>query len=218
MTTGRFITFEGGEGVGKSTQAKALAERLTARGREVVVTREPGGTAFAEAVRELILRADAAPKSALAEALLFSAARADHLDQLIRPALARGAVVISDRFADSTRAYQGAAGGLDTAAITTLEALTLGGTRPDLTILLDLDPKTGLARANQRRGAQTPGTFIAVDTFEGRTLAFHERLRAAFLDLARAEPKRVVTISAFGNPLTVADQVWDAVSARLEIA
>jgi dTMP kinase len=220
MIKGRFITFEGGEGVGKSTQARLLAERLTTAGREAVVTREPGGTPFAEKVRDLVLTSEGATRSPLAEALLFSAARADHLDGLIRPALARGAFVISDRFADSTRAYQGAAGGLDRDVLSALETITLAGTHPDLTILLDLDPKIGLARANQRRGAQTPapGGFLVADTFEGRTLAFHERLRAGFLALAEAEPARFVTIPAFGNPLTIADQVWAAVTDRLGLA
>lgn len=216
MTTGRFITFEGGEGVGKSTQVRLLAERLTAAGITAVLTREPGGTPFAEKVRDIVLAPESAPKAPLAEALLFSAARADHLDQLIRPALARGDWVICDRFADSTRAYQGAAGGLSPQAIEAIEHLALGDLKPDLTVVLDLDPKIGLARANARRGAQTPGTFIASDTFEGRTLAFHERLRQGFLHIARAEPQRVAVIDAFRNQLIIADAVWALVVERLK--
>ena len=215
MTTSRFITFEGGEGAGKSTQVRLLAERLTAAGLTAVLTREPGGTPFAEKVRDIVLTPEFAPKAPLAEALLFSAARADHLEQVIRPALARGEWVISDRFADSTRAYQGAAGGLSPLTIDAIEHIALGETKPHLTIVLDLDPKTGLARANARRGAQTPGTFVATDTFEGRKLAFHERLRQGFLDIARAEPARVAVIDAFQNQLTIADAVWSLVNERL---
>lgn len=219
MSRGLFITFEGGEGVGKSTQIRHLAERLTAFGREVVTTREPGGTPFAEKVRDLVLDPVAATRTPLAEALLFSAARADHIVQLITPALMRGAVVLSDRFADSTRAYQGAAGGLDAGVVATLETLTLGHVRPDLTIILDLDPKIGLARANTRRGAQTsgaePGGFLVPDAFEGRDLAFHARLRQAFLDIASAEPDRCVVVDAFANQLLLADRIAVHVDARL---
>lgn len=215
MTTGRFITFEGGEGAGKSTQVRLLAERLTAAGLATVVTREPGGTPFAEKVRDLILAPESAPKAPLAEALLFSAARADHLDQLIRPALARGDWVISDRFSDSTRAYQGAAGGLAPHTISDIERLALGDTQPHLTLVLDLDPKVGLARANQRRGAHSPGAWVVTDTFEGRDLDFHIRLRQGFLDIARAEPARVAVIDAFQNQLAIADAVWAIVAERL---
>jgi dTMP kinase len=215
MKVGRFITFEGGEGAGKSTQVRLLAERLAARGVVAVVTREPGGTPFAEKVRDIVLTPDTAPKAPLAEALLFSAARADHVDQLIRPALQRGEWVISDRFADSTRAYQGAGGGLPVATVAEIERIALAGLVPDLTIVLDLDPAVGLARADQRRGAQTPGAFVATDTFEGRRLAFHQRLRQGFLDIAHAEPQRIAVIDAFQNPLTIADAVWRLVDERL---
>jgi dTMP kinase len=215
MTKGRFITFEGGEGAGKSTQAKLLAERLTARGIKTVTTREPGGSPFGEQVRAFILSPDTAPHTPLSEACLFSAARADHLEQVIRPALARGDWVISDRFTDSTRAYQGAAGGLAPETIFALERLVLADTRIDLTLVLDLDAKAGLTRATTRRTAQSPGQFIAVDTFEARTLAFHERLRAGFLAIAKAEPQRVVVIDGQQNPLRIADQVWAVVEERL---
>ena len=215
MTAGKFITFEGGEGAGKSTQARYLSERLMAHGITALVTREPGGTPFAEAVRNIVLTPATAPKAPLAEALLFSAARADHLGQLIVPALARGDWVISDRFADSTRAYQGAAGGLAPETITDIERLTLGGVAPHLTVVLDLDPAVGLARSDQRRGAQTPGTFVATDTFEGRRLAFHQRLRQGFLDIAKGEPHRVAVVDGFQNPLAIADAVWRLVEERL---
>ncbi len=176
MIKGKFITFEGGEGSGKSTQAGLLAERLRARGLTVVVTREPGGSALADRLRELILAPSKAPPSALAEALMFYAARADHLDKTIRPALEKGHWVVCDRFSDSTRAYQGAAGGLDPAVIDALERMVVGASAPDLTLLLDLDPSVGLARADARRksvaSALTTGGFIVADTFEGRTSGF----------------------------------------------
>jgi dTMP kinase len=215
MTQGRFITFEGGEGAGKSTQVKLLAERLTQAGRRVVTTREPGGSEFAEHVRTLILSAETAPKSALAEALLFFAARADHLSETIRPALAAGSWVLCDRFSDSTRVYQGIAGGLGHAVIDDLERIVLGATVPDLTVLLDLDAKAGLSRANARRINAAQGGFIAVDTYEARTLAFHERLRQGFLDIAKAQPKRIAVVDAALNPGAIADGIWHIVAERL---
>lgn len=215
MTLGRFITFEGGEGAGKSTQARYLAERLASKGVPAIVTREPGGTPFAEKVRDIVLTPETAPKAPLAEALLFSAARADHVEQLIRPALQRGTWVISDRFADSTRAYQGAAGGLSPDIVGEIERIALGGLTPDLTIVLDLDPRVGLARADQRRGAQTPGAFVVTDTFESRRLAFHEKLRQGFLDIAAREPGRVVVLDGFQNAVTIAEAVWRLVEARV---
>src|SRR5690606_18081710 len=150
MARGKFITFEGGEGAGKSTQAQLLAERLKARDIQVVLTREPGGSAFAEQVRELILGSNTADHGRLAEALLFSAARADHLERTIRPALEAGQWVICDRFADSTRVYQGVAGGLPKAIIEALERIVVDDTVPDLTIVLDLPATDGLARARGR--------------------------------------------------------------------
>jgi dTMP kinase len=213
QSRGIFITFEGGEGVGKSTQIKHLAARLAKMGIEPLLTREPGGSAFAETARGLLLDPKAAPQSAMAQALLFYAARADHLEVTIRPALSAGRWVLCDRFADSTRAYQGAASGVDTAAIAALDGLVVGSDQPALTVLLDLDPKVGLARADQRRTA-APGAFIAADTYESRRLDFHQRLRAGFLEIAKHEPSRVVVIDAFQNELTIADQVWRHVSER----
>ena len=217
VTPGRFITFEGGEGAGKSTQIAHLAARLKEAGVRTALTREPGGSAFAERVRDVLLDAAAAPKSAIAQALAFYAARADHLDVLIRPTLRAGTWVLSDRFADSTQAYQGAAGDVTPAALAALDALVVGPTRPDLTLLLDLDPKVGLMRANQRRTSATPGAFVAVDTFEGRKLEFHQKLRAGFLAIAKAEPDRVAVLDAFQNELTLADQIWRHVSARFQL-
>ena len=165
---GAFITLEGGEGAGKSTQVRMLAESLRLRGRECVTTREPGGSPGAEALRNILLSGAVAPLGPMAEAMLFAAARIDHLDHTIRPALERGAFVICDRFADSTRAYQGALGNIDPARIRALEEVTVGDTRPNLTLILDLPATTGLARAGARRGAEK------ADRFESQNLAFHE--------------------------------------------
>jgi dTMP kinase len=213
QNSGRFITFEGGEGVGKSTQIKHLAATLQSQGISPVLTREPGGSPFAERAREILLDPGATPKGALAQSLLFFAARSDHLDETIRPALAAGRWVLCDRFTDSTRAYQGAASGVDPATIATLDHMVVGADQPHLTVLLDLDPKIGLARADQRRAA-TPGGFIAADTYEGQRLDFHQRLRQGFLEIAQQEPNRVVVVDAFRNELTIADEIWRIVSSR----
>jgi dTMP kinase len=206
---GRFITLEGGEGVGKSVQAERLGKRLAALGLDVVRTREPGGSPGAEALREGILSGFAADFSPAGQALLFAAARVDHLDKTIVPALARGAWVVSDRFADSTRAYQGAAGNLPSEFIATLERLTVGPSQPDLTLILDLQPEIGLKRAAARR--QTG----PADRFESEGLAFHETLRRAFLDIAAAEPWRCVVIDAYKSEDNVAAAIWSAVESRL---
>lgn len=211
--TAKFITFEGGEGTGKSTQARRLVERLTATGRACVTTREPGGTPFAEKVRALVLSAEE-PRSALSEALLFSAARADHVERLIRPSLESGSWVVCDRFSDSTRAYQGAAGGVPADVLAELEALAVGPTRPDLTIVLDLPPTTGLARAVARRRSTTE-TDAEPDAFEARLVGFHERLRQGFLDIADREPERCVVVDADAQPDVVAAVVWAHVCRRL---
>jgi len=207
---GRFITLEGGEGAGKSVQARALTARLQGLGLQVVATREPGGSPHAEALREIILSGEAARFGPAAEALLFSAARIDHVDNTIAPALARGAWVVCDRFADSTRAYQGSAGKLDRDLIARLEQVAVGVRRPDLTLILDLPAEQGLARAAKRRGAGAD-----VDRFESEGLAFHRTLRDAFLDIAREEPDRCVVIDASGDEASVAEAIGNAVSARL---
>jgi len=188
---GRFITFEGGEGVGKSTQLERLAEHLRGCGFEVVTTREPGGTPKAEQLRAILLAGRIAPLGPLAEAALFSAARADHVETLIAPALKRGAWVLCDRFADSTRAYQGSRGGVDARTLALLERAAVGETRPDLTIMLDLPARAGLARAALRRGGLDGG-----DRFEREEPSFHEALRQAFLDIAEGEPERCCVIDA----------------------
>jgi dTMP kinase len=217
MERGRFITFEGGEGSGKSTQAWLLSERLAAHAVPVRTTREPGGSTFAEHVRALLLSAQSAPKGALAEALLFNAARADHLDETIRPALAGGTWVICDRFADSTRVYQGAAGGLDGSIIDTLETIVLAETRPDLTFVLDIDPVVGLARARERRNALASASSDGEDPYEARQLAFHRQLRAGFLAVASADPQRVVVVDGALSQEAIADVIWRTAAARLAI-
>lgn len=206
---GRFITFEGGEGAGKSTQVRRLLERLQGLGIDAVVTREPGGSTGAEIMRHLILSGAAKPLGPLAEAALFAAARADHLDATIRPALARGAWVVCDRFADSTRVYQGTLGDVDPGLIAALEAVTVGDTRPDLTLILDLPAEVGLARAAARSGSNA-------DRFESEGLNFHRRLREAFRALAAREPERCVLIDAGAGVDTVAEAIWEAVSSRLK--
>ena len=208
MTRGRFITLEGGEGAGKSTQLKRLGERLRAQGLEVVTTREPGGSPGAEAIRELVLNGSADRWSPVTETLLMYAARRDHIERVIEPSLARGAWVVCDRFADSTRAYQGAGGGTDPALIAALEAQVLGAARPDLTLVFDIPPQTGLERAQARGGEMR---------FESKGLAFHERLREGFLAIVRAEPDRCALIDAGGSIEAVEAAVWDAVRHRLGV-
>ena len=208
MHLAKFITFEGGEGSGKSTQTRLLAERLGVRGLDVLVTREPGGSPFAERVRALILDPATPPHSALSEALLFYAARADHLERTIRPALCAGRWVVCDRFSDSTRVYQGHAGTLDGKTLAALEAIAVGAAKPDLTVIVDIPVAEGLARASQRRTG-------AVDPYEARTLAFHEKLREGFLKIAAAEPGRCVLIDGSLPEDDVARRVWAAVETRL---
>ena len=210
MQRGRFISLEGGEGAGKSTQARRLAERLGAGGREVVLTREPGGSAGAEAIRSLLVEGDADRWSAVSETLLMYAARRDHIERLIEPALERGAWVISDRFMDSTRAYQGAAGGAPTALIEALELDVVGAVTPDLTLILDMPVEAGLARAAGRGAGE--------GRFESKGHGFHTRLRAAFLKIAEREPERCALLSAEGDLDVVAARIWDVVAARLEVS
>jgi dTMP kinase len=213
MRSGKFITFEGGEGVGKSTQAQLLVAGLAKRGINAILTREPGGSPFAERIRALLLDPATPPHGALAEALLFYAARADHLQQTIAPHLAAGGWVVCDRFSDSTRVYQGSAGGLGPDVLEALDHLVVREYRPDLTVVLDLDPRDGLARVTRRR-APTPAPDIA-DRFEGRELEFHRRLRAGYLALAEADPQRLIVIDASLAPDVIAAAVWQAVSDRL---
>ena len=214
MATGKLITFEGGEGSGKSTQAQRLADSLRGRGDDVLLTREPGGSPFAEQVRGLILDPATAPHSALSEALLFYAARSDLLDTVIRPALAAGRWVICDRFSDSTRVYQGVAGGVEPAVLDRLEDMIVGRTRPDLTVILDLPADIGLARAADRRRANA-GVVMQADAYEKRDLAFHERLRAGYAMIAKVEPQRCVLVDGAKSPDTIAAEIWAHVERRL---
>src|SRR2546421_11983890 len=207
--SGKFITFEGGEGAGKSTQVSLLAKRLQALGLGVVVSREPGGSAGAEAIRHVLLSGAAKPLGPHAEAILFAAARSDHLRQTIKPALERGQWVISDRFADSTRVYQGVLGNVDARLIARLEKITVGELGPDLTVILDVPPKQALARLTARRGD------MPADRFEAEAFDFHKKLREAYLELAEHEPERCVVINAGADAATVSEFVWAAVSARL---
>ncbi len=210
MARGRFITFEGGEGVGKSTQARLLTERLRAAGVMVTATREPGGSPGAEAIRALLVRGDADRWSPVSETLLFFAARRDHIERLIRPELERGAWVVCDRFTDSTRAYQAIAGEGPMELISELEQRVLDGVWPDLTLVLDMEVDAGLGRAASRRGAET--------RFEDKGLRFHDRLRAAFRDIATSDPGRCVLIDAAGAADAVAARVLGAVNERLGAA
>lgn len=212
MARGRFITLEGGEGAGKSTQARLLAEFLRGRSLEVVVTREPGGSPFAERVRDLVLDAATPQPSQLAEALLFNAARADHLEQLIEPALLRGAWVICDRFSDSTRVYQGEVGGMAGNVLDALDEIVVGDRKPDLTFVIDLDPVVGLARVAQRTAAAPPA---AADRYEMRSASYHEKLRDGFLRIARADPVRCVVVDGFKSVDQLALDIKGHVDARL---
>jgi dTMP kinase len=207
---GRFITFEGGEGTGKSTHAALLAARLRSFGIGVNLTREPGGTPGAEVMRYILLSGAVRPLGPNAEALMFAAARDDHLTSLIRPSLDRGRWVVCDRFADSTRIYQGVAGKVDPRTIRAMERIVVGDTRPDLTFILDVPAKEGMRRAAARRGEGT------TDRFEGEALAFHEKLRDGFLTLAANEPDRCVLIDATMPKQDVAEQIWRVVLKKLD--
>jgi dTMP kinase len=229
----RFITFEGGEGSGKSTQARRLARRLSDAGLPVLTTREPGGTEMAERIRALLVTGDPQALSSTAEALLNYAARDDHLRRVIRPALREGRVVISDRFADSTRAYQVLAGDCPAPLVDALERHVVGEAMPGLTFIMDIDPAVGLARARNRtrkgddavteaeaRDATSPREGLqrksaVEDRFERFGLAFHERLRNAYLEIARAHPERCVIVDAARPPDLVEAEIWEHVRRHL---
>ena len=209
---GRFITFEGGEGTGKSTQAALLAQRLRAMGVGVVLTREPGGSPGAEIIRHVLLSGAAKSLGPDGEAILFAAARDDHVRSTIEPALSRGRWVVSDRFADSTNVYQGTLGQVDPLLLGGLHRVTVGTLKPDLTFILDVPAEVGLERASKRRGD------AGADRFEGESLEFHERLREAYLHLAAGEPDRCVLIDARDPQAAVATRIWDTVAKRLDPA
>ena len=209
---GRFITFEGGEGAGKSNHARLLADRLKQLGISIVLTREPGGSPGAEVIRHVLLSGITKPLGVRTEALLFAAARDDHVRTTIAPALAAGRWVICDRFIDSTRVYQGTLGGLDPKFIRALERVTVGDLKPDLTLVLDVPAEVGLKRAGKRRGQR------AADRFEAESRSFHEELRRAYRLLAAAEPGRCVLIDATAPKSAVAERIWAIVSERLDPA
>lgn len=211
MTQGRFITLEGGEGAGKSTQAALLADALRAAGHEVVITREPGGTPGAEAIRHLLLDPQGTAWSLRSEALLFAAARANHVEVLIRPALARGAIVVCDRYIDSTRAYQGGEGRLPDEEIMAIHRLGTGLFMPDLTLLVEVDPATVATRLALRDAAGS-------DRIGGRDAAFHAKVARRFADIAHAEPDRVARIDGNGSAAQVHTAVMQAVRNRLGLA
>ena len=201
---GRFITFEGGEGCGKSTQIKCLKEALEKEGVAVVLTREPGGTWLSEEIRHLIKDQETDAPCDRSELLLFLAARAQLVKNVIRPALEAGKWVLSDRFSDSTLAYQGYGRGLPLGDLRRMNDFACNGLKPDLTLLLDVDPEVSRARMRRREAA----TATTADRIEKAGEEFHERLRAGFAALAKAEPERIVTIDANGTPDEVWEQIW----------
>ena len=211
MSSGFFITFEGGEGAGKSTQIERLARKMRAKKYDVLVTREPGGSPGVEAVRHVLLSGAAEPFGPKMEALLFAAARSDHVEQVIRPAVESGSIVLCDRFMDSSRVYQGVTGDIDPEFMDALEKVAVNGMVPDMTLIFDIDPTEGLRRATVRRG-----TEAAADRFEKETLAIHQRRRDAFLAIAAAEPERCIVVDASADPDTVENVVTAAVFAALE--
>ena len=207
---GKFITFEGGEGTGKSTQAAMLALRLESLGLNVQLTREPGGSPGAEIIRHVLLSGAAKPLGPDVEAMLFAAARDDHVHWTILPAIEAGKWVISDRFADSTRVYQGVLGQVDQRLIKGLERVSIGDLNPDLTVILDVPVEIGLERARLRRGAAGEP-----DRFEAENVEFHQKLREAYRAIAEAEPERCVVIEAAGAKEEIAKAIWETVKARL---
>jgi dTMP kinase len=207
---GRFITFEGGEGSGKSTHAEQLAKHLRSLGLKVVLTREPGGSAGAEVIRHILLSGIAKPLGAETEAILFAAARDDHVRTVIRPALIDGKWVVCDRFIDSTRVYQGALGKVDMKLIRSLERVTVGAAMPDLTFVLDVPAKVGLARAKRRRGKGI------ADRYEAEAVEFHEELGRAYRALANQEPRRIQIIDGRAPRDVVAGRIWEIVEQRLQ--
>ena len=206
---GRFITFEGGEGSGKSTQIRKLADRLNAAKLRAIVTREPGGSPGAEIIRHLVLSGMGKLLGAEAETLLFAAARDDHVHTVILPALNQGIWVLCDRFYDSTRAYQGRLGQVQPGVLNAMQRVTIGDLKPDLTLILDVPVEVGLQRASARRGSATP------DRFEAEDVNFHQDLRNAYRQIAAEEPQRCVLIDATADPDTVAAQIWTALRNHL---
>lgn len=207
-TRGHFITFEGGEGSGKSTQIRLLAERLDAEGLRAIVTREPGGSPGAEIIRHVLLSGVGKMLGAEAETLLFIAARDDHVRNVIEPALRQNIWVLCDRFADSTRVYQGHAGKVDLRVLDAMERVTIGALKPDLTLILDIPVEVGMQRAAKRRGTEAP------DRFEAEDIDFHQKLHDGYLAIARREPERCALIDATKTPENVANDIWSTLMQR----
>lgn len=211
LNKGVFITFEGGEGAGKSSQIKLLDNKLNKLDYETILTREPGGTAGAEAIRHVILSGNAEKLGADVEAMLFSAARSDHVEKVIRPALMSDKIVLCDRFYDSTRVYQGATGSVDMEFLYSLERIACDDVWPDLTLILDLSVEEGMKRANARRSKGT-----VPDRFEKEDMQAQEMRREAFIKIAEKEPERCKLIDASGSEKQVAKRIWEVVEPLLE--
>jgi dTMP kinase len=214
--SGLFVTFEGGEGCGKTTQINRLTSALSAAGRRVVATREPGGTPEGEQLRHLIVQRGSGEWSPLAEVLMILAARQMHVENIIRPSLVEGSVVICDRFSDSTIAYQSCGRGLERHTIEALSDIVIGDFKPDLTIVLDMDVQKGLERSSKRLASEAFGSRKTEDRFEKFDMAFHERVRKGFLDIARADKARCHVLDASQDVDVVAGQVRELVFNRLK--
>ncbi len=215
MGKGLFISFEGGEGAGKTTQINRLADYLSNQGKRVVTTREPGGTKEAESIRNLLVQREGGDWDAMAEVLLLYAARVMHINKVIKPALEQGQIVICDRFSDSTMAYQGYGRGLDKDKIKEIECTSIEGFKPDLTFILDIDVRDGLERSNKRLSSEK-GYGKTEDRFERMEIEFHERLRQGFLDIARQEPERCSVINATQGVDDMAAAIRNLISAKLK--
>lgn len=216
MSLGFFITFEGGEGAGKSTQIKRLRDTLVGKGYNVVQTREPGGTPEAEKVRDLLVQRDGGEWSAREECLLLYAARAGHVERVIRPALQSGSIVLCDRFSDSTLVYQGYGRGLDLSFIRSLDYLVLDGLKPDLTFVMDIDPTMGLGRSEKRLASAASSKESHEDRFERLDFSFHKRLRDGFLSLAESESNRCILVDAARNVEELASTIAAQALRKIE--
>ncbi len=216
MGTGFFITFEGGEGAGKTTQINRLSAALVKRGYQVVTTREPGGTAEAEKIRDLIVQRDGGAWTAMAEVLLLFAARHLHVERVIAPAIRDGKVVICDRFTDSTLAYQGYGHDLDLSVIEDLKRIVIDGLEPDMTFILDIDPELGLKRSERRLASESLSIKQKEDRFESMDFSFHERLRQGFLSIAKDNPERCIVCDATQDLDVIVEQIAKDVQTRLD--
>lgn len=213
MKRGHFISFEGGEGAGKSTQVRMLSDRLALNGYQTLLTREPGGSPLGEKIRRLLLEGKVKDYGAIAETLLFYTARQDHLEKLILPALEKDTWVLCDRFADSSRAYQGAASGVDDGIFDALDRIVIGDNKPELTLIIDLPVENAMKRVVERQKKLAE----EIDRFEGEDLHFHEKLRAGFLKIAAANPNRCIIIDGSQSKEAVAELVWQTVVERFGI-